>query len=140
MYVYSYDYNCMSPSLSYTLNDVLGYSVSLFGDYTVNSATNTANTGYGAGIKFGSPSIANQWDWQFQYLARYLEKDAWLDALPDSDSYGGKTNAKGFELIFNLALTKNLTMTFDYYSMDAITGASVTTPLAMYQLDATMKF
>jgi hypothetical protein len=73
------------------------------------------NTGWLVGFKFGHKKVKELWQWQAKYNYRLLEKDAWPDFLPDSDFYGGSTNAKGSEFEFTLGLHKNLTLGVDYY-------------------------
>ncbi|OGS21248.1 MAG: hypothetical protein A3J83_06670 [Elusimicrobia bacterium RIFOXYA2_FULL_40_6] len=134
------EYNAMNPSIQFDILDLMGYSVSLFGDYVTNPSSNTANTGYCAGINFGAAKVANLGDWQVKALSRYLETDAWLDTFPDSDSYGGATNCQGYEAIFTYGLSANTSISIDYYSMDKITGKTATTPKTLTQVDLVMKF
>ena len=47
------------------------------------------------------------------YLYRRLEKDAWIDTLPDSNAFEGKTGIKGHEGKVTFGLTKDTTFGFD---------------------------
>jgi len=134
------DYNAVNPSLQLNMGEVFGYSLSIFGDFVTNPSTSTANAGSAIGIVFGAPKVASAGDWQVKALSRYLETDAFLDTLPDSDSYGGATNCKGYELIISYGLSPNVSLGIDYYSMDKITGASSTTPKSLTQVDLVLKF
>jgi len=88
--------------------------VALFGQY-VTSDANDDNNGWLVGTKIGHKKVKKLGQWQLKYNYRRLEKDAWPDFLPDSDFYGGATNAKGNEIEFNLGLAKNVTLGMDYY-------------------------
>jgi len=112
--------------------------VALFGDYVNNLSTSDEDCGYLLGVKFGDKKVKKAKDWQVKVLYRRLEQDAWFDALPDSDSYGGDTGVKGYELIFKYGLTRNVGLALDYYSMKNIDGSSVDENLL--QVDLSFKF
>jgi hypothetical protein len=76
--------------------------------------------------------------WQARYLYRHLERDAWLDTFPDSDVYGGGTNAAGHEVILEVALAKNLFLGLDYYSNERIEGDKL--PQRVMQVDVRVEF
>jgi len=84
--------------------------------------SDTANSGMAFGIAFGSEKINEKGQWQMKYLYRRLEKDAWLDFLPDNDTYGGRTDVKGSEIIIQYGLTKNVSLGLDYYLTNNISG------------------
>ena len=71
-------------------------------------------------------------------MYRRLEKDAWIDAYPDSDSYGGETGIKGHEVVFTYGLAKNVTLGLDYYYMENITGPTIGENIV--QTDVEFKF
>lgn len=120
-----YQYN------SFTLDGEFGFQklgwgpidlVSFVGQY-VNSNADNNNQGWLAGFRFGRSMSRNKFrfgDWQFRYSYRKLEKDAVLDILPDSDFYGGQTNAQGHEIRFDLGLYKNVMFAIDYYRTEKI--------------------
>jgi len=89
-------------------------NVSLFGEY-VKSDADTDNTGWLAGLKLGDEKVKESGQWQFIYNYRNLEKDGWVDWLPDSDFYSGKTGVKGSEFELTCGLSKNVTFGLDYY-------------------------
>jgi len=135
-----YNYNSISPSLELGINEPFGGLVpylGFFGDYVYNPDPGTNNKGYLFGLKFGAKKIVNAGDWQTQYMYRKLEKDAWLDIFPDSDFYGGHTDVKGHEIIFEYGLSKNTSIGLDYYSTERIGADSQAHVL---QLDWMMKF
>ncbi|MFH2145196.1 MAG: putative porin [Candidatus Omnitrophota bacterium] len=143
---FTYDYDSWGFSTELGVNlqedaevdEFINY-VALFGDYISNSDPSTDNTGYLAGFKFGDKKVSDPNSWQAKVLYRELEKDAWTDFLPDSDFLGGQTNAKGYELIFNYALAKNVILGFDYYKTESISGTTKYDQ-DLYQIDVLLKF
>ena len=128
-------------------NGELGYKfegyfqkAAVFGQY-INSDADSNNSGYLVGVKFGR-SIKALGDWEFKYNYRYLEKDAVLDFLPDSDFYDGKTNAKGHEFEFKLGLAKKVWLHLDYYHSKLIDYAGLNNdePQNVIQVDFNFKF
>jgi hypothetical protein len=124
---FMYDYDSLGYSVELGINlqedaevrELVNY-VALFGDYISNSDPDDENTGYMFGVKFGDKKTKKPGMWQAKALYRELERDAWVDFLPDSDFLGGDTNAKGYELIFNYALAKNVTLGIDYYTSETL--------------------
>ncbi len=111
----------------------------LFGTY-VNSDADDNDSGYLIGVKFGR-SIKALGDWEFKYNYRYLERDAWLDFLPDSDFYSGGTNAKGHEFEFKLGLAKKVWLHLDYYrAMKIDYSGPNDNPQNVFQFDFNFKF
>ncbi|MFH1458772.1 MAG: putative porin [Candidatus Omnitrophota bacterium] len=143
---FKYDYDSMGFSTELGMNlqedaevdEFINY-VSLFGDYIKNSDPAENNTGYLTGVKFGDKKVKDPNTWQAKALYRKLEKDAWVDFLPDSDFLGGITDAKGYELIFNYALAKNVILGFDYYKSKTDT-ASTKKEQDLLQVDLLLKF
>jgi polyhydroxyalkanoate synthesis regulator phasin len=113
--------------------------VAFFGQYIKNFDPDEENEGYLAGFRFGHRKLKNFGDWQFKYQYKRLERDAWPDVFPDSDFFGGATNAKGHEGIFKFGLTKNILLQADYYDSERIEGSPETSE-KLLQLDLYMKF
>ena len=61
-----------------------------------------------------------------------------MDAFPDADFNDGGTNAKGWELIFDYGLAKNVILSFDYYNTETISGSQSDDKL--FQADVIFKF
>ncbi|MBU1087732.1 MAG: putative porin [Candidatus Omnitrophica bacterium] len=128
---FKYDYDSLGFTAELGVNlqedaevdEIINY-VGLFGDYTKNADPDENNVGYLAGIKFGDKKVKDPSTWQAKLLYRKLEKDAWVDFLPDSDFLGGITDAKGYEFIFNYALAKNVILGLDYYKTETDIAAS----------------
>jgi len=64
-------------------------------------------TGYLLRGTFGHPAINERWKWNVFFTWRYLESDAVLDALNDSDFRLGGTNSKGFILGGAMGVARN---------------------------------
>ena len=92
----------------------------LFGEYIHSFDPDTDRDGWATGFKFGDKKVQKNGQWQAKYIYRRLERDAWVDFLPDSDAYDGDTNVKGHEVIFEYGLAKNVTLGLDYYYMEPI--------------------
>jgi len=117
---YNYDVWATSMELEFkNLAEFVSY-IALYGDYVKNPDPDNDNQGYLVGLKFGDKKIKDFGNWQFKYMYRKLEKDAWLDAFPDSDASGGGTGVKGGEAEFKFGLAKRLILGLDYYHMKQI--------------------
>jgi hypothetical protein len=95
-------------------------------------------TGYQFEVGFGHPSIDRLNAWRAAIRYRYLERDAVLDGLTDSDFHLGGTDAKGFVLRADYGIARRVYLTMRYLSANEIDGP----PLAIdvVQLDVTGRF
>lgn len=139
--VLQFDYNAVSVSGEIgfdlkLLGDLIPY-VSVFGDYVVNLDPDDDNQGFLVGVQVGHEKISTPGQWQFTYLYRRLERDAWLDIFPDSDFFGGATNAEGHEIIVVVGVYKNVSLGIDYYHTEEIQGD---TEEDVFQFDVSFKF
>ena len=91
------------------------------------------------GVKIGHKKVKTAGQWQFKYLYRRLERDAWLDIFPDSDFFGGATHAEGHEIIAVLGVYKNVSVAIDYYRTEEI-DSDVDLVEDVFQFDVLMKF
>ena len=112
----------------------------LFGQFIESDADNNS-TAWLIGFKFGR-GVKDLADWEFKYNYRHLEKDAVLDFLPDSDFYGGKTNAEGHEFELKFGLAKHVYLALDYYRTEKIDHDPKKTaePEDLFQFDVNFKF
>lgn len=135
-----YDYNVINPSVELGVNLESGpvKYIGVFGDYVKNPDPDEDNTGYAVGFKFGHKKVKKPGNWQFKYINRKIEKDAWLDNLPDSDAYSGKTGVKGNEFIFEYAIKENVILGLDYYEMEKIADSD--SKQQVLQADLVVKF
>jgi polyhydroxyalkanoate synthesis regulator phasin len=117
-----YDYNCINLSSELGLSEPFGGFDGLipytgfFGEWVHNTDVADQENGYILGCKIGDKKVSKKGQWQLKYSYRNLATDAWIDALPDSDVYGGYgTNLEAHEISLTYGLAKNLTLGFDYY-------------------------
>lgn len=89
-------------------------------------------TGYQAMLSVGMPKIKQRGDWQANVAYKYLERDAVLDALTDSDFNLGGTNAKGFIIGGSYGVDKGTSLGLRWISTDQIDGV----PLSIDTLQA----
>jgi hypothetical protein len=136
----AFDFNVVSVNaeLGFTnvFGDIIPY-IGLIGEYVHNFDPDDANAGFLTGIKFGHKRIREQGQWQVQYLYRRLERDAWLDILPDSDFLNGETNTQGHEVIVTYGVWKYVEVGIDYYRAEEITSAR---KQDLFQFDVVFKF
>ena len=114
--------------------------LAFFGQF-VKSDADDNSTGWLAGVKFGR-SVKKLGDWEFKFNYRRLERDAWLDFLPDSDFYGGDTNVSGWETELKFGLAKHVQLALDYYRTQKIDyeGSGGDEPENLFQFDVKFKF
>jgi len=124
---HKYDYDSISPAVELAWKEpfsgMFPYA-KVFGEYIYASEPDNDNTGWAAGLAFGDKEVKKKGQWQAKYIYRRLERDAFLDCLPDSDAYDGDTNVKGHEIVFKYGLAKNVTWGLDYYYMEPIKALS----------------
>jgi len=61
-----------------------------------------------------------QGDFQFVYSRRWLEKDSWLDAYPDSDFYSGATDVKGDRYTLSYGIARDFAISANYFNSKPI--------------------
>ncbi len=127
---YAYHYDSIGADFEAGINnpleDVLPIAiprVALIGQFIHNPDPADNNNGWLAGAYFGDKKVNGPGQWKVTGAYRYLQTDAWLDAWPDSDFYGGATDVKGFEGILEVGLAKNVTWGLDFYSSRRIVAA-----------------
>ena len=136
----AFEYSSYGVSGQLAMKKIAGFLpyLGIYGEYIHNPDPDDDNEGYIGGILLGHDKIGNLWDWQLGYSYRRLERDAWLDILPDSDFYGGATGVKGSEAIVNLGLAKNIWLGLDYYHTENIGNGGIEEDL--FQADLNLKF
>lgn len=139
-----YDFDSINPCAQISVKEPLGFLGigipygSLFGEYINNYSANDSNTGYAAGLKIGHEKAEKWGQWQAKYQYAMLGTDAWLDNLPDSDRYGGRTGVRSHEVVFTCGLGKNWALELDYYHSDLTNTKDATEDL--FQTDLNFKF
>ncbi len=78
--------------------------------------------GWNLDLRFGRAALTKSGDWAVNLGYRYLQSDATLDALTDSDFGNGGTNLKGFALGGSYALTPRVWLTAKWLSATSIAG------------------
>jgi hypothetical protein len=136
-----YCYDAFSPSLELKRENLAGGTMSyvaLFGEYVNNPEPAEKNQGYAAGLGLGVSRVKERGQWQLRYLYRHLERDAWLDTLPDSDFYNGRTDTRGHEVLAQVGLFTGVSLSVDYYRAERLTGDRARTDL--WQVDLSASF
>lgn len=89
--------------------------------------------GYEAGVIVGAAAVRDLWDWRAFMFYRYLERDAVLDAFTDSDFHLGGTDVKGYQLGFDLGLSRGSWLRLRYLTANEIDGPPL--GIDVWQLD-----
>lgn len=94
--------------------------------------------GYDLSFTVGDASIKAFGKWKASFGYRYLQRDAVLDAFTDSDFRLGGTDSKGYQIGYELGLSKSTSIKARLMSASEIDGP----PLAIdvYQLDLNSSF
>lgn len=80
------------------------------------------NQGYMIRLTVGHPEVQRLWAWNAFFTYRYLESDAVLDALNDSDFRLGGTNSKGYVLGGTLGIAQNVALRGRWFSGEQVAG------------------
>jgi hypothetical protein len=160
--VLKYEYNVLDLLFTLDNSKIMDIEMphGLYADYIHNGAAATKyNSGYLLGGYLGKKKIKNQGDWKARAEARYIERDAIPDFMPDSDFYGfgtyvatnqppningipaaGGTNGKGINLAMEYQLFKNTSLNIEYYWMVPIVSWDKLDPWNELQIDIITKF
>ncbi len=103
-----------------------------------NGNVDGGNLGFQTKVTVGHPKIEDRWDWNVSLGYKYLESDAVVDGLTDSDFNLGGTNAQGFVLGGNLGIAKNTWFGARWLSSNEVDGPSV--GIDVFQFDLNAKF
>lgn len=135
---YDYDALAVSGELGYKTRFARMPFIALFGDAVKNNSTGGDDTGYLVGVKFGSQKVKKRHDWQLMTRYERLERDAWPDMLPDSDTYDGETGVRGYKASLTYGLFDNINFCATYFNTKKISGPSLDEDKV--QLDLNFKF
>jgi polyhydroxyalkanoate synthesis regulator phasin len=94
--------------------------------------------GYEVGAIVGHPEVAALWDWRAFLFYRYVERDAVLDAFTDSDFHLGGTDAKGYQIGFDLGLSRGTWLRLRYLTANEIDGPPL--GIDVWQVDLNGRF
>jgi hypothetical protein len=135
--LYDYDAFVMDAQLGFMPQGFIAPYLGVLGQFVYNPDPPKGNTGWLVGGILGHEKVSEKGQYQFKYTYRRLGRDAVLDTLPDSDFFGGKTDVRGHEWIFEYGLHKNVSVSLDYYNTQQLHG-----PVHedLFQLDWNLKF
>ncbi|HDZ76752.1 MAG TPA: hypothetical protein ENH41_01545 [Candidatus Omnitrophica bacterium] len=120
-----YDYRIISPALKFSSSNIFGIidiPAGLLAEFAENTAVSRSNEAWRVGAWLGKSKVKKKGQWRLLGQYSRLAADAMVDVFPDGDFNDAKTNAKGWELIFDYGLADNLTFSVDYYNTEVITG------------------
>jgi len=89
----------------------------------VGVAVEERNTGWGTELLVGWPEVRGWGQWRLRAAYRQLERDAVIDAFPDSNFHAGGTDGEGWIAAFWFGLTDNIFVRARYFSANEIDGA-----------------
>jgi len=111
------------------------FPVTAMFDYVTNTAADSLNTGWLAGIHVNKTKDPGSW--AFRYIYREVEKDAMVGIFTDSDFRGGGTDAKGHEIGGSYQLAKNSTLNLTYFINEI--GLELDDPVDFTRLQADLQ-
>jgi hypothetical protein len=114
-------------NLAYNRSEILNHGPTTG---PVGPQNNLGNNGYYQGgdtgwmvkVALGQLEIQKRWDWSAFVSYRYLESDATLDAIDDSDFHLGGTNARGYLLGTSVGIARNTWLQLRYLSSQTVSG------------------
>lgn len=111
------------------------------GDGNICSATNPTsfvggNEGYLGRLTIGHRKVARWGQWSAQFGYRYLQSDAVLDSLTDSDFHLGGTNAKGYVVGGTFGLFDGVTLGAKWLSANEVSGEPFAVDVLQIDLEA----
>jgi len=112
-----------------------GFPVSAMFDFVNNTAADSLDTGWLAGIRINKAKDPGSW--AFRYIYREVEKDAVIGTFTDSDFRGGGTDAKGHEIGGSYQLAKNSTLNLTYFINEI--GLELDDPIDFKRLQADLQ-
>ncbi len=124
-------------NLAFNKSDVDAVAVNNRGAVT---ATNTngpfegGDLGYLGRFTVGYPKLESRGEWNLSVAYKYLESDAVLDGLADSDFGLGGTNLKGFIVGGGLALSSQVSAGLRWMSADSIAGPKYTVDVVQFDI------
>lgn len=94
--------------------------------------------GYEASLSVGRTTLSAPWHWRAFVAYRYLQQDAVLDAFTDSDFHLGGTDAEGYQLGFDVGLSRGTWLRLRYLTANEIDGPPL--GIDVWQLDLNGQF
>jgi hypothetical protein len=134
---YVYDYEALEL-FAEASTSVMDMPLTLFANYISNDDADDNDTGWAAGVKLGKASARGSWELSYAY--QDLEADAWLGLISDSDFGGGGTDTRGHVLKGAIAVHKQWTLGFTYFSNEIGKDAGNERDYDRLMLDAQFKY
>ncbi len=107
-----------------------------------NGAYQGGDTAYMLKLTIGHELLDERWKWNTAFAYKYLESDSLVDALDDPDFHTngifGGTNAKGYVVSGNLAVSRAAYLTLRWLSANAVSGPP--RDIDVLQLDLNARF
>ncbi len=148
-------------SITYTFVDggplyKAAFPIKLAGEYMNNTAADSRNEAWQAGITFGKSGKKGLWEMSYRW--KELQGDAWYEELTDSDfgayysgtfpnsgsgaGYGSGTNVRGHIAKFSYTPFDALTLGVTYFRTTLINEITpgVSSDMSRLQVDAVLKF
>ena len=94
------------------------------------------DTAWIVGLKLGRPAFEKKGDWSASMTYRYVESDALVDGFTESRFAGGGTNAKGFSLGLQYALSAKTKIGFGWWSATQIAGPPLQSDVFLFDFSA----
>ncbi len=126
-------------NLAFNKTDVANKAVNNRGSTTISNTIGSftgGNTGYFFNANVGTKVLSQRWDWNAMAGYKYVESDAVVDGLDDSDFGLGGTNLKGYIVGGNVALSKQVWIRLRYLSADSIAGPPYKADVFQFDLNA----
>jgi len=118
----------------------------VFGDFANNySKGDEQSKAWEMGAYVGNSAINGWGTWKLSSYYKVLERDSWLDVLPDDDFYSGDTDTKGWRSELDLGLAKNVWFVMSYFNANVFkyygtSTMSKSAPDNTFQMDLNLKF
>lgn len=130
--------NCRYGSLHGPVTNVITTALNNDNACTAVDPATVASGDYGwlAGFQVGHPDPRKWGEWAFAANYRYLQTDATLDSLTESEFHLGGTNTKGYTIEGTLGLLPGTSLTARWMSANEITGAPLSIDVLQVDLSA----
>ena len=132
------DFDPVHVTLSADYVKNLGFDAAEIARRTGLAAPVPEITGHQIALSVGDTQLKIYGDWQLSVAYKYLERDAVLDALTDSDFHLGGTNAKGYIISGSYWLDTETSLGLRWISSDQIDGAQLS--IDTLQADLSVRF
>ncbi len=129
-------------NLAFNKNSVASRAFNNFGGVAADAPSGTVapyeggNQGFFITVSVGDKELKKRWDWNGFLGYKYLESDAVVDGLTDSDFGLGGTNLKGYIAGGDVALSPKVWVRLRYLSADEIVGPPYKSDVFQFDLNA----